>query len=200
MHVLEKKVDLHVVPLLNYERIMPLAKNLFSPLSPNIPSINACYGYSFLGLMGEVRPFDCGLGTDHPMGCLGLSVDIVLPDAHWTSLQKKLAALGLASEFFRYYSPRKKKMCRGLRFIIDDINTIPSYQVLVHTLKFFHDEGVVLTFSKHFDVAVGTHLVREYIQGNASKKDLDARVLEALSHFSVQAHKVCLYKPFPQIG
>jgi len=152
-YILEKKLQLHVVSLHQYERTMPLTDTLFMPLSPNIPSLNACYGYSFLGLMGEVRPFDCGLGTQHPMACLGLSVDIQFPDAHWASLQKILAQSGLKSVFFRYYSPRKKKMCRGLQFAIEDINAVASYDVLVNTLKFFHDQGVALKFSNLFDVA-----------------------------------------------
>lgn len=196
-YILEKKVSLHVVPMHNYQRTMSLSKELFVPLSPNIPSINACYGYSFLGLLGEVRPFDCGLGTDHAMACLGLSVDIQFPDAHWSSLQKTLVRLGLPSKFFRYYSSRKKKMCRGLQFAIADINKVASYQVLVHVLKFFHDYGMGLHFSKYFDVAVGTPLVREYVQGIIKKQMLDMHVFDTLAQFSTKAQHVYLYKPFP---
>jgi uncharacterized protein YbbC (DUF1343 family) len=198
-YILDKKVDLHVVSLYKYERTMPLTDTLFMPLSPNIPSLNACYGYSFLGLMGEVRPFDCGLGTDHPMGCLGLSADVAFPDAQWKTLQKSLAQSGLQSEFFRYYSPRKKKMCRGLQFALQDINAIASYEVLLKTLKFFKEQGLKLTFSQYFDVAVGTHLVREYAQGTTSKQQLDTEVAQKLAQFNAQAQNVYLYKPWPKI-
>lgn len=199
-YVLEKKVSLHVVTMHEYERTMPLAKASFVPLSPNIPSLDACYGYSFLGLLGEVRPFDCGLGTDHAMACLGLSVDVKFPDAQWVQLQKKLAQLGLPSTFFRYHSSRKKKMCRGLQFAIADINAVASYEILLHTLKFFHDEGLELTFSKYFDVAVGTSLVREYVQGIVVKQKLDREVATKLRQFSAQAEQLYLYKPRPKIN
>lgn len=198
-YVLEKKVSLHVVAMHQYERTMPLTDALFAPLSPNIPSINACYGYSFLGLLGEVRPFDCGLGTEHPMACLGLSQDVEFSDARWALLQKLLAQSGLESTFFRYHSPRKKKMCRGLRFEVKDINAIASYEVLLKTLKFFKEQGLDLKFSKYFDVAVGTHLVREYAQGTVLKQQLDRHVADNLAQFHTQARHVYLYKPWPKV-
>lgn len=198
--LLEKKVKLHVVALHNYERQLPITNALFSPLSPNIPSLSACYGYSFLGLLGEVRPFDCGLGTDHAMASLGFSIDVPFSDKKWTHLQKILQQSGLKSVFHTYYSERKKKMCRGLKFDIHDINTVASYEVMLNILTFFANAGVQLKFSKLFDIAVGSSLVREYVEGQIGRSVLDSHVNNRLAHFSKQAQQVYLYKPWPKIG
>lgn len=196
---MEKKVQLSVIPMQSYERTMPLDATLFTPLSPNIQTMNSCYGYSFLGLLGEVRPFDCGLGSEHAMHCLGLAADSSFSKTDWRALQKIIAECGLSSKLIEYYSPRKKKMYRGLRFMFNDINTVASYDILINTLTFFNSKGIPLTFSRYFDVAIGTPLVREYVQGNVSKKKLDAYVAQQLAQFHKQAASAYLYKPWPKV-
>ena len=79
-HVLEKQAALTVVPMKNYDRTVGI-EHLHAPLSPNIASKESCHGYSFLGLLGEVKPFDVGVGTascisaDHITRIVGASYE-----------------------------------------------------------------------------------------------------------------------------
>lgn len=193
-HVLVSKAKLHVVPMQNYAKSMGLPGDLLAPLSPFIPNKYACYGYSFLGLLGEVRPFDTGLGTDKPFEYVAVAAQHKVPTKHWTNLRTRLQALGVKTELCSYFSARKKQECKGLRFIFEDINTVPSFDVLLTVLKFFHDAKVPLTFSKYFDTAIGSKHVHDYVKGKMSKdvlmKDINAR----LAQFKEQTKHVYLYE------
>src|SRR5207249_6044556 len=57
-HILEKSAILHVIPMHDYNRMNGFAGTFLHQLSPNLLSLQSCYGYSFLGLLGEVEPFD----------------------------------------------------------------------------------------------------------------------------------------------
>ena len=48
----------------NYDRKAGTLWAILAPLSPNIPSLQACYGYSFLGMLGEFKPFDIGISVN----------------------------------------------------------------------------------------------------------------------------------------
>lgn len=196
-HVLEKKVKLHVVKLLNYERTLGLPGNLLAPLSPNIPNKEACYGYSFLGLLGEVRPFDIGLGTDKPMQCLGLSEKISFAPVQWKKLQALLEKNNIHSQLYNYHSARKKQNYRGLLFDIQDINKAASFDTVLTILKFFKDAKVELTFSKYFDTAIGTSKVQEYVGGTITHATLMAEINTNLKNFNDQAKDSYLYYPMP---
>lgn len=196
-HRLEKKVKLHVVKLKNFERTMGHPGDLLAPLSPHINSKQACFGYSFLGLLGEVRPFDTGLGTDKAMHCLALPEKVPFKAAQWKRLQALLKSHHLDSTIHSYYSPRKKQMCHGLLFQVVDINKTESFDVVLTILKFFNDAKVALTFAPIFDTAIGTSRVQEYIKGTISRDSLMTIVKADLMNFHTQIQGSYLYHPYP---
>jgi len=198
-HILEKKVRLHVVKLQNYVRSAGLPGNLLAPLSPNIISKQACFGYSFLGLLGEVRPFDIGLGTDKAMRCLALPERIPFAQNQWKQLQLQLKTFNVDSKPHRYFSARKKQNYRGLLFDIQDINAAGSFDVVLTILKFFHDAKIGLEFADVFDVAIGTSKVQDYIKGKISRKDLMSEINADLVQFYNQTQGSYLYHPFPHL-
>jgi len=65
-YVLKRRARLQVVPMQNYDRVCGLCGTLPAPLSPNIASLQSCYGYSFLGLLGEFKPFEIGIKVKRP--------------------------------------------------------------------------------------------------------------------------------------
>lgn len=199
IHVVKKPAKLHVVPMMNYDRTNRVYKFLMAHLSPNITSLNSCYGYSFLGLLGEVAPFDIGVGTDKAFQCILLPESIQFQKQKWCELRSLLEEQGIESTFYRYFSKRKKQYCSGLRLFIHDINTFSSFNTLLVVLDFFGHAGISLSFSSSFDSAIGTSKVRECLEGKISKKELKAVTNDGLYCFYNKAFSSFMYKPFPKI-
>ena len=121
-YVLKKPIDLHVVPMEYYDRNIQVRTPLPTRLSRNIASLDACYGYSFLGLLGEVAPFEIGVGTDKAFQCLLLPDRLAFSKKKWQELKDLLSKEGIESKFYRYYSARKIERFSGLRLHVHDIN------------------------------------------------------------------------------
>lgn len=198
-YVLKKQANLHVVPMANYDRMGDLHKPLLSRLSPNIASINACYGYSFLGLLGEVSPFDIGVGTDKAFQCILLPESLQFPKQKWYELRALLKERGIESSLYRYFSSRKKQYCSGLRLFVRDINRFSSFNTLLTVLDFFKQAGLSLALSSVFDKAIGTAKVREYLEGTLTKKELEGFINNSLHCFYNKAFNSFMYKPFPKV-
>ncbi|MDR3551320.1 MAG: DUF1343 domain-containing protein [Candidatus Babeliales bacterium] len=198
-HVLEKPIDLHVVPMEHYDRQNQARKPLACGLSRNINTIDSCYGYSFLGLLGEVAPFEIGIGTDKAFQCLLLPEHLKFPKQKWQELRLLLDDQGIESKPYRYYSSRKKEYCSGLRLYIHDINHFSSFKTLLSVLNFFNQSGLKLTFSKQFDASLGNDKVRSLLQGKVLPAQLAVQVNDDLQNFFKKAFNCFLYKPFPKI-
>ena len=199
-HVLTKPADLQVVPMENYQRTHVKHRTLLSGnLSPNIPTIDACYGYSLLGLLGEIAPFDVGLGTDKVFQCIMLPESIAFSKHKWYELRSLLKDQGVESRLYRYYSQRKKQYCTGLTICIRDINDFSSFSTLLSVVTFFKNSGVKLSFSSNFDVAVGTPKLREYLEGKIERDDLGVAMNGALRNFFHKAAGSFMYTPLPKV-
>lgn len=189
-----KKVMLHVVPMKEYTGNQLPTCHTFSP---NIPTLQSCYGYSFLGLLGEVRPIDVGLGSRYPFRCIALPEHYKLLPRSWWKLSEQLKKYGIKSIAHRYTTIRKKTECRGLLIKIPAIEKSSSFNALLSILQFFKDEGIALEFSPQFDKAIGTPKVREYVQGLISFKELQDYVNRNLLQFKEQIKPYLLYGPAP---
>lgn len=196
--VLNKKAKLNIVPMENYKRSSGLNMQ-YTQLSPNLPTKESCYGYSMLGLLGEVRPCDIGIGTNHTMECITLPKSAGLTDAQWYELNTQLKKYGINTMHTTYYSSRKKEYCHGLKLLFPNINKTASFQALLTILSYFHKAQVPLKFSKYFDVAIGTHKVQEYIKGNLSIAQLQNHINAKLEQFNKQIQGLLLYQPAPKI-
>ncbi|MDZ4153460.1 DUF1343 domain-containing protein, partial [Methylicorpusculum sp.] len=198
-HLFEKKVNLHVVAMRHYNRLQGLPGKLPAQLSPHLQSKEACYGYSFLGLLGEIKPFDMGLGTEYAMRCLALPETVRLSHTFWADLAQRLKKIGVHSKPLSFYSPRKKLHCSGLLFALSNPALFSSFQTLVTIMTFMHKSGVPLVFSAAFDKAAGTAKLREYVQGDISRAVLARQVNEQLHQFYTDAKASFLYAPAPKI-
>lgn len=196
--VLATPAELRVVPMKDYTRTMKVDV-LRAGLSPNLQSLESCYGYSFLGILGEIEPFDVCVGTP-----LAFQV-IALPDTHkiaayeWNKLHAMLARKGIKSSYYSYYNRKRKQTLSGLRLHIADIDQLDSFAVLVDVLKFFRDAGVTLSFSQLFDKAVGTSLLRGVCKGFCEQNQLVERVGRDLDTFIQDAKDSLLYEPAPRV-
>ncbi len=199
--LMQKPARVHVVSMKNYTRHGHSVHGLLTYLSPNIATIPACYGYSFLGLLGEVNPFEIGVGTDKAFQCILLPDSFNFPTTKWHELQAILKLQGIESSFYEAMSTWKKVSCSGLRISITDINKFSSFNTFMRVLEFFKQNNVALSFKSGFDKAIGTSKVRACFDGTVSYKDFYAQVNRDLDQFfsTALALKCFLYLPYPHV-
>lgn len=197
--VLTKPIDLQVIPMSNYNRSAEPGSMLACSLSSNIKNIDSCYGYSFLGLLGEVAPFDIGIGTDKAFQCMLLPDSLKFPTHKWQELDVVLHNAGIESKPYRYYSARKKQYYSGLRLHIHDINHFSSFKTLLSVLTFFKSNKVKLQFSPSFDKAIGSGKVRLLMQDSISYAQLTEHMNNDLQSFFKKACGCFIYKPYPKM-
>ncbi len=184
--------------MVNYKRTDCLS-SLLVGLSPNIQSIDACHGYSFLGVLAEIRPFDVGIKTAMAFQCLLLPDTLKMSEQIWDTLSRQLVAYGINSQPYHYFSERKKQSYTGLRFSISSINTVPSFAVSLHIARFFQSQGVSLTFSGEFDKVVGTRQIQHVLTNTISHNGIIQECLKNTRAFAARAQSIYLYQPKPVI-
>lgn len=198
-HVLKRAAKLHIVKMKNYNRCAGLYNELQKGLSPNIQTKQACYGYSFLGLLGEVRPFSVGLGSEYPFSCLALPEHLGFSKQKWQKMRVMLQKSGIKSIPYHYKSKRNNQFYYGLHMNLSGIDNINSFDVLLNILKFVHNAGIPLRFSDHFDRAVGTSAVQAYVKGKISRDVLAREVDQGLQKFFNKARSSFIYNPLPRL-
>jgi len=198
-YVLQKPAPLYVVPMTGYARQVLLPDTLIYNLSPNIINKQSCYGYSFLGLLGEVRPLDVGIGTQASFARIGIDKAHGVTHDKLKSLRIQLAGSGIATQLCAYFNERRKKHHYGLSLHIDNVNAVSSFNAFLCVLNFCKESGVPLEFSPYFDHAVGTALVRQYMQGSVSYTKLKQDVNRALEQFFYKAQSIFIYTPWPTL-
>lgn len=199
-HVLEKPVALHVVKMKNYDRSKGFVGELINQLSPNLQSLQSCYGYSFLGLLGEVEPFDVGVGTHLAFRCIMLPEAMKIDPGVWKRLEKVLATFGVKSFPYHHTNKKNKKMSKGLRLEFDDINELHAFELLITILRFFKKENISFSFSAAFNKAVGTKNVQELLAGNISRQEFFNHIYKDLRQFYSRAQSSFFYQPLPMIA
>ena len=68
---------------------------LITYLSSGIRNLQSCYGYSFLGLLGEIKPFCIGLEKEKKFQAIMLSDKIMFSMQKWKELQNILNSFGV---------------------------------------------------------------------------------------------------------
>jgi len=199
-YILSKKADLHVVPMVYYERTMDAKNHFKQHLSPNIRSVPAVQGYSFLGILGEIKPFDVGVGSDKAFQCIMLPDEYDLNSDQWRAFKMLLADHEIESDPYCYFSKSKKKWYRGLEITIKDIRKFRSFETLLDVLEFFKNNKIALTLSSYFDTAVGNTRVRLWLEGKGTKNQVIEDSKNEVKQFLEKARGSLLYQPLPQIA
>lgn len=197
-YVLEKPAQLHVVTMKGYNRTNGFEKELLTQLSPNLQSLQSCYGYSFLGLLGEVEPFDVGVGTPMAFRMIALPVDHAVSDHFWQHIQTLLSSYGIKSETYSHVHAKSHKQTKGLCLTFDTIKSIKSFELLIDILLLLKKEEIIFSFSAGFDKAVGTDKVKMVIAGTESKDVFFININRELDLFAQKARRSFLYTPAPE--
>lgn len=197
-HVLETKASLTVVGMSGYDRTRGL-EQMHAPLSPNIASKESCHGYCFLGLLGEIKPFDVGVGTPHSFQLICLPASLPLPISFWQELSERLRYCGINSISHQYMHERKKELYHGLRLCMDNINQVNAFNAFLITVSLVKKAGITIDFQREFDKAAGSARVRSFLMGNISYQDLVGDVNKDLQIFFQKAQPLFRYAPHPEL-
>jgi len=195
---LSKKADLDIIWMKNYDRRIGLAETMLSPLSPNIASLQSCYGYSFLGLLGEVRQIDVGFALQRPFQAI-LLPEKMLNKEQWTRLRLLLRDYGIETAFVKKQPTKNNQVYNGVVIRIKNIDSTPALQALFALCDFMKSSEISLELSPAFDKAMGTRNFREFLMGKISRADLVTTINTDLKKFHADAHDYFHYSPAPQI-
>jgi uncharacterized protein YbbC (DUF1343 family) len=199
-YILQKPAQLHVVKMKNYDRTKGFVGELMHQLSPNLQSLQSCYGYSFLGLLGEIEPFDVGVGTHMAFRCIALPESMHVNHEVWDKLQVILSSFNVQSFHYHHTNPKNKKKSRGLRLEFSDINNVHAFEMFITILQFFKQEKITFSFSASFNKAVGTKSVQELIAGTMSEREFFQQIHSDLQQFYKKAQTLFLYEPLPTVA
>lgn len=194
-HVIKTPAQLHVVPMRDYTRVMHAP--FLAELSPNLLSEQSLYGYSFLGLLGEIRPFHVGVGTP-----LAFQV-VMLPESRQLSANDWNELIALFAQFdIRAY---KDRMVRnrtpyvGVRLLFPEKAPFASFELFLKLVSFFRKRNVEISFSPVFDKAIGTKKFKEWCKNSYSLAKLISESRAQLEDFHKKAQSCFLYEPHPVI-
>lgn len=194
------KAEVIVVPMDKYHRHAEFPSSLSLALSPNIQTKESCYGYSFLGLLGEVRPLNVGVGTGYAFRCICLPESMKFDNGQWRALKKIFAQHYVTTTHFSYVHPEKKQLYKGLKIEIPSINQVYAHHLFVEVISFFKAAGIALQFSKEFNKAMGTARIQEYCNGSLAYEELMQKTQSDLSHFLKQSKPFFIYDPQPHLS
>lgn len=195
--VLKKPADLVVVRMQDYDRFS-------SPvwfgkmLSPNIRTFAASQGYSFLGLLGEVKPMRMGLELGRPFEMIVLPETIRLARVKWQILAQKLESLGIRSYWYTGTDERGRGY-HGLLLRMGSVASKPMFCAFLTTVEFMRKHGVACTFAPLFDRAAGTKAVREYLTGKMPKERFKRTINKGLEAFYINVQPCILYDSKPRL-
>ncbi len=191
------KVQLTVVQMSEYKRSF-IFNDMQAALSPNITNIQSLRGYSFLGLLSEVGPFDVGIGSKEAFHIIGLPKSLKFDHKKFDVLRTLLKDQHINSCWYTYYSERKKDSYVGLHLRIENPDKVSTIDTLLTVLEFFKKEGIKLVY-RNFDRAIGSSLVREYLEDKLDKKRLVQALKRDTQAFNFKAKSFFLYDPVPHI-
>jgi uncharacterized protein YbbC (DUF1343 family) len=143
-----------------------------------------------------VGPFDIGIGSKEAFYIIGIPKSMKFDHKKFDTLRTLLKDQHVESCWHAYYSERKKDSYVGLRLKINDPNKVSTIGTLLTVLNFFKKEGVKLTF-RNFDRAMGTTLVREYLENKGDEKRLMQALKRDTQAFYFTAKPFFLYEPAP---
>ncbi len=195
--LLEKPAALSVVKLEDYNRAMGLDGKLLAPLSPNITTLDACYGYSFLGMLGEVRPFDSGFSLKLPFRAIMLPIAQTMKKDDWDKLACRLGELGIETTF----QQRSKNIpYEGLLVSIPSIEKTHAFQALVDILDFVKMKKITLKIPESRQKAFGSRSFKAYFDGTIQRATFVREVNNGIRKFHAKSRRYCMYKPFPEMA
>lgn len=186
----KSKISLFVIPLKKYSR-KPTEYKFLAPLSPNIKSQKAIFGYSFLGLVGEIAPFDVGVGTKHAFTIMGLPENM-LDAIGWKKVEIILLEHHIRSKPIKYYNKKAKRKYEGLSIEIKDPTTIYTAKFIAQLIDLCRQYKMCLSYGPYANHAFGTTLFQKELFFSMQKQ-----IEREIRLFYESVRPIFLYQPYP---
>lgn len=198
-HILQRPAPLVIVPMHNYTRTIHGTACFKKALSPNLTNPQACLGYSFLGLLGEVSPFNVGVGTRHAFRVIMVPTSVHVPTNTWSQLQNLLTAYTVGSVRLTTVDERTHKKVTGVQLQFGDLNMVKTFSLFLDIITLFRKAGVALVCAATFDKAAGTKALRQAIEQGAPLAPFKHAAQQNAQRFLQRIQSYLLYKPIPHI-
>jgi len=188
----DNKVLLSVIPLKKYKR--KFSEYMFlAPLSININNKQSIYGYSFLGLVGEIKPFDVGVGRKEAFTLLALPEGYI-DKKIWSLIEDLLNHNGIKTTFVIYYNNELKKKYEGFSLVINDPTKIDTTNLVTSLVFLLQDNKIKISYGPYANHVFG----RQFFQEEKIQLSYN-RIANDLKKFYSTAKNCFLYKPWPQV-
>lgn len=193
--LLQKKATVFVVPMHHYNKDTHTF-TLQSPLSPNIQSEQSLYGYSFLGLLGEIKPFDVGIGTKRAFSQILIPKETPIPLSIWKQLHTIFQSYNISARFVSRYIGKHNKPSSGFLLSLHAVKQIHTFDLFLDIVTLFA-ENISLTYAPSFDKAIGTDKIRTILKSTntrAHKKRIIKQLVQNdITQFTKNAAHIALY-------
>lgn len=192
-YLLSKPAKLTVIPIVGYNRPM---QRVQIPLLPEAPKM--AYR-TFMQALEYVTPLDIGINNEKQCYRIALPEQASLTKQQWYELRSILKKWGVHSSYYRYFNQEQNGFYTGLHLSTTYADTFSSLNALIDVLTFLKKTAIQLVFKPDFDKAVGSSLVREYVQGKIEWQEFEAQVNKKLKTFFNKATTAFIYKPYPKL-
>ncbi len=193
---LEDKVDLSVIPMLDWKREMWFDETdlgWISP-SPNMPTLATATVYPGQ-VFFEGTNISEGRGTSNPFELFGA------PWIDGYGLSKELNDLDISGVLFKNvaYTPTFSKyrgeLCSGCQIYVVDRKQYSPFKTFLHTIKVVMEKypGAFKFYSDYFDKIMGTSKVREFLERGRSIDEIVAHYKKKLDDFMDKRKPYLLY-------
>jgi uncharacterized protein YbbC (DUF1343 family) len=196
------RVDLHVVPMENWNRGMSFEDTglPWVPTSPHIPHRHTAVYYTATGIVGELQTLSEGVGYTMPFEIMGAP----WIDSH--AMVERMNDLGLEGVTFRpitwrpYYGRHQGEVLHGVQFYINDFSAvnIMSLQFLFmqeHHALYPERNPFETTDARirMFDRVAGSSTVRELFAENFQFADVEPFLNKDVESFRARSEPYYLY-------
>ncbi len=191
---LDLKLDLHIVPVRNWERSQSLAETgqEWVDPSPNMRSLLAARLYPGIGLL-ETSNISVGRGTDRPFEWLGAPWINSRELAHWFNEQNVPGVRAIARRTTPNASKFANEPCGGIQLVVTEVDAIDALTigltVAVGLQKLYGDEWKAASINT---LLVNTKM-RDAIAAGTSVKELKQLYADDLAEFRKRRDEALLY-------
>lgn len=200
---LEKKADLTVINMQNYQRTTGFDNGFLIGLSPNLQSTQACFGYSFGCVLDNMRPFDVALDTKNAFRWIGLPEQLCIEKKiDWQQLIDICKKHGMQTygPTIATDHPHFKESVKGIKFTITDINSFSAMNFLCQLINWIQQYDITFNYRPLMNHIIGTKDYTQVLEGKLSIKDFKDKVNKELQEFNEKIQPYLLYAPKPYIA
>lgn len=190
-HVLDTPVDLHVIPMKQYQRL--------SRTNEHVRYVSDVSIRGFIDIMHEVHPFETRTSLDKAYHCVMLPLDSNISKRMWYEVRAQLKRAGIESKLYEYSNEATGRSYIGLNCAVHDVHSFSLSNAVLIMLRFFSDAGLTMTYSETLRDMIGMHAVQSYLAGTVTDQEVRAALKHEAQLFYNKAIGSFLYQPLPKV-